>query len=351
MKQDVSMSKRAIIALAGTVLVALGATAGGVYAYDRSRADRIADGVSIAGVDIGGLEAEAARAKLRAQVLPRLAAPIRIVYRRKQFVLQPSDAGVEADIDGAVRAALTRSRNGDLVARTWRSLTSAELRVEISLAVTYSEQSVDALLDRVRDAIGRRPRNAEVVATATRLRIVRSRVGRRVQPAALKRRLVRSLADLRESRVVRTPTEIRKPTVTTGQLAKKYPYFITINRSTKRLRLYKRLRPFKTYVIAVGRAGYETPAGLHHVETKAINPAWEAPDWAGVYAGRVIPGGVPENPLKERWLGIYDGAGIHGTDDIGSLGTAASHGCIRMSIPEVIELYKLVPLRTPVYIA
>jgi lipoprotein-anchoring transpeptidase ErfK/SrfK len=49
-------------------------------------------------------------------------------------------------------------------------------------------------------------------------------------------------------------------------------------------------------------------------------------------------------------MGIYDGAGIHGTDQIGSLGTNASHGCIRMSIPEVIELYEKVPVKTPVYI-
>jgi lipoprotein-anchoring transpeptidase ErfK/SrfK len=49
-------------------------------------------------------------------------------------------------------------------------------------------------------------------------------------------------------------------------------------------------------------------------------------------------------------MGFYDGAGIHGTDDISSLGTAASHGCIRMSILEVIELYNLVPLHTPIFL-
>ena len=84
-----------------------------------------------------------------------------------------------------------------------------------------------------------------------------------------------------------------------------------------------------------------------------MNPAWSVPnsDWAGSLAGTVVPGGVPENPLKARWLGIYDGAGIHGTDVTSSLGTAASHGCIRMSIPEVIELYDKVPVGAPIYIA
>ena len=64
----------------------------------------------------------------------------------------------------------------------------------------------------------------------------------------------------------------------------------------------------------------------------------------------MVPGGVPENPLKERWMGIFAGAGIHGTDDVGSLGTAASHGCMRMSVPDVIELYDQVPVGTPIYI-
>ena len=73
-------------------------------------------------------------------------------------------------------------------------------------------------------------------------------------------------------------------------------------------------------------------------------------DLAGDLAGTVVPPG-PSNPIKARWMGIYDGAGIHGTDVTGSIGTAASHGCIRMLIPDVIELYDQVPVGAPVYIA
>ena len=65
-------------------------------------------------------------------------------------------------------------------------------------------------------------------------------------------------------------------------------------------------------------------------------------------AGKVIRPG--RQPLQARWMGFFDGAGIHGTSDVGSLGSAASHGCIRMSVPDVIELYDQVPLGTPIYI-
>jgi lipoprotein-anchoring transpeptidase ErfK/SrfK len=64
----------------------------------------------------------------------------------------------------------------------------------------------------------------------------------------------------------------------------------------------------------------------------------------------VIPGGTAQNPLKARWLGIYDGVGVHGTSDRGSIGSNASHGCIRMLIEDVEALYDEVPVGTPTYI-
>ena len=108
----------------------------------------------------------------------------------------------------------------------------------------------------------------------------------------------------------------------------------------------------KTYKIAVGRAGLETPAGLYQIQDKQTNPSWHVPNsaWAGDLAGKVIPPG-PDDPIKARWMGLFDGAGIHGTTDIASLGSAASHGCVRMAIPDVEDLYDRVSVGTPVYIA
>jgi lipoprotein-anchoring transpeptidase ErfK/SrfK len=49
-------------------------------------------------------------------------------------------------------------------------------------------------------------------------------------------------------------------------------------------------------------------------------------------------------------MAIYEGAGIHGTEETSSLGSAASHGCVRMAIPDVEELYDRVEVGTPIYI-
>ena len=150
---------------------------------------------------------------------------------------------------------------------------------------------------------------------------------------------------------MRIPVDTRRPAVTDDELADRYATFITIDRASFRLRFFKRLKLARTYRVGVGRAGFETPVGLYRIQNKAVNPSWFVPDkpWAGELAGKVIPPG-PDNPIKARWLGIYDGAGIHGTADVASIGTAASHGCIRMRIPEVEELYDRVPVGTRVYV-
>lgn len=117
---------------------------------------------------------------------------------------------------------------------------------------------------------------------------------------------------------------------------------------------YRRL--LGPYSIAVGAKGYRTPRGVYRINSKAKNPEWLMPDseWvAPELRGSIIPGGDPRNPLKSRWLGITDpivGVGIHGTADEASLGQAASHGCLRMAVPDVEELFSAVPLGTPIYI-
>jgi lipoprotein-anchoring transpeptidase ErfK/SrfK len=137
----------------------------------------------------------------------------------------------------------------------------------------------------------------------------------------------------------------------TSTLTRHYGTYILVSRETFTLRLYKNLKLAKTYRIAVGRAGLETPAGEYTINDKQINPSWHVPlsSWAGALAGRVIPPG-PDDPIKSRWLGFFDGAGIHGTVDTWSIGTAASHGCIRMTIPDVEDLYPRVPLHSPIYV-
>jgi lipoprotein-anchoring transpeptidase ErfK/SrfK len=163
----------------------------------------------------------------------------------------------------------------------------------------------------------------------------------------------RAIASPHASRRFTVRTRKLQPKVATEDLERKYGTVVIVQRKSFRLQLYKGLELAKTYPIAVGKVGMDTPAGLYNIQNKAIDPAWHVPDsdWAGELAGKVIPGGTPENPIKARWLGVYDGVGVHGTADDSSIGSAASHGCIRMHIPDVEELYDRVPVGAPIYIA
>jgi lipoprotein-anchoring transpeptidase ErfK/SrfK len=347
------MRKRAVV-ITAVVGILLLVGAGAVYAYDRSNAEKIGEGVRVSGVDVSGLTREEAAAKLRKAVLEPLSEPVVVRAEGKRFTLTPERAQVGVDIEGSVRTALARSREGGILERAWREIRGAPVDAELELDVSYNKASIDRLVERVSKKLDKPAVDAHVDLESGDVTPQASQEGRRVRAKQLKRAVRRRLLDVGADKTVRARTAVVKPEVTTEELAEKYPAILVVDRSGFKLTLYKNLELAKTYSVAIGAVGFDTPAGLYHIQNKAVNPAWTMPnsDWvAPGDRGTVVPGGVPENPLKARWLGIYDGAGIHGTDAEGSIGTAASHGCVRMRIPDVIELYDQVPVGAPIYIA
>jgi lipoprotein-anchoring transpeptidase ErfK/SrfK len=343
---------RYVVIAALLVIVVLGA-AGAVYAYDNGNSATLAKGVTIDGIQVGGMKAAQARATLRNGVLDPLSRPVVATYKGRTFTLTPEAAKVGVDIDGSVAAAVDASRSGNMVTRTWRSITGGEVQRDVPLHVTYAQAGIDRVVRRVARKLNRPARDAGVDLETGQVNPTSSRTGLRVRDVTLSRALKAELLDRGSRDAVAVRTKVVKPKVTTAQLEERYPAIVIVNRGGFTLTLYKNLKPAKTYPIAVGQVGLETPAGLYSVQNKAVNPAWHVPNsaWAGDLAGKVIPSGDPGNPIKARWLGIFAGAGIHGTDAVGSIGTAASHGCIRMRIPDVEELYDQVPVGAPVYIA
>jgi hypothetical protein len=337
--------------IVAAVLVLLLVAAGGVYAYDSGRENQIAKGITVGGVDVGGLKTTAAEQRLRTAVLAKLNRPVVATYHGKRFTLTPKQARVGVDIDGSVAQALNRSRSGSIFVRTSRNLRGTSLNEDLDLDISYNRAAIRKLVKRISRKVDKPATDAHVNLEEGDITPRPSEDGLAVRTARLRSQLRRSLLSTDGARTVRVRTKVVKPKVTTAELANKYPSVVIVNRGAFKLTLYKELKPVKTYGIAVGQVGLETPAGLYHIQSKAVNPSWHVPNsaWAGDLAGKVIPPG-PDNPIKARWMGIFDGAGIHGTSDIGSLGSAASHGCIRMSIPDVEELYDKVPLQTAVFV-
>ena len=125
---------------------------------------------------------------------------------------------------------------------------------------------------------------------------------------------------------------------------------ITIDLSATTLTLERNGKVVKTYRVAIGQPQYPTPTGSYKIVNKQKNPTWIPPDspWAAGL-GEIPPG--PGNPLGTRWIGTSaPSVGIHGTYADWSIGSAASHGCLRMHIPDVEELYEMVSVGMPVEI-
>jgi lipoprotein-anchoring transpeptidase ErfK/SrfK len=306
--------------------------------------------VTVGGVNLGGMTTDEALAALRFDIKRPLQKSVRIEAGGRSFELSAKEANVDADLGAMVDGALAESREGNVLTRTVRDLTGGTVDSRVPSQVTYSREAVRDLVGSVESEMERDAQDAEVVPTAGGLDTAPAETGVDVLGGDLTRAINAELESPSGDRKVVARMEKVKPDVTQDELAEEYPHYITVDRGSFQLRYYENLKLADSYSIAVGRTGFDTPSGLYEIQNKAVDPAWSVPEWGGELAGQVIPGGTAENPLKARWLGIYDGAGIHGTDDVGSLGTAASHGCIRMAIPEVIELYDRVPVGAPIYI-
>ena len=329
------------------VLCALAVAA---YAIDRVNSDKIADGIQIGGIDVGGMSADQARNRVHARLVKPLDKPVTATYNGTKYVLNPDKLQIRADIDGMIDAALRASQSGGFPTRVWRYTTGGSVDREIAPHITYSSKAIDEFVDNVASDVNTPAQDATISPTPSSLNTVPGSDGVSLLTDRLRTQL-RGAIESPHNRTVKAPVQKLEPDVTTDELAQEYPVYITIDRAAFQLRLWRDLELAKTYTIAVGAAGYETSTGVYNVESKQVNPTWYVPDaaWAGDLAGEVVPPG-PDNPLQARWMGFFDGAGIHGTSDVGSLGSAASHGCIRMSVPDVIELYDQVPLGTPIYI-
>lgn len=341
--------KAKIAALTGAV--ALFVLAGAAFAYDSSQDGVIAEGVTVGGVEVEGMDEGEAKRAVRRQVLAPLRHALQVGYDGEIWMLDGKSLGVRANLDRAVEEALEASRSGGFTARVVRYVSGGSVDEDVPAGIVYSQRAVNRFVRHVADEVDREAQNADVEPTGDSLEITAAKYGRKLRDNLLVRQLRAAVLNAGADHTIAARTHPVKPEVTAKEVAAEYPSYLTLDRGTFTLRLWEDLKLAKSYTVAVGQEGLETPEGLYAIQEKEENPSWHVPDsaWAGDLAGQVIPPG-PEDPIKARWMGIFEGAGIHGTEETYSLGSAASHGCIRMAIPDVEELYDRVEVGTPIYI-
>jgi lipoprotein-anchoring transpeptidase ErfK/SrfK len=283
---------------------------------------RIPARVRVAGVAVGGLSPASAVSAVKAA----FARPLVVVVDRSTLKIAPGDFA-----SAYVSTAVARAR-----------ISAPGSNAELVVSVRGS--LVRDWADHVRQRYVRKPADATLAFRNGRPLITKERLGRRLDAHVLTVKVVAALET--NSRLpVRVHTHVVRPAVTSTSFGP----VIVINRSANRLTLYDGMRFVRSFPVATGQAIYPTPKGMFHIIVKWKDPWWYPPTQDAWARGlKPVPPG-PGNPLGTRWMGLsVPGVGIHGTDEPTSIGYSASHGCIRMQVPDAEWLFDHVDIGTTV---
>jgi hypothetical protein len=287
--------------------------------------DFIPAGVTVGGVNVGGLLPDQAYR----EVNDAASDPLVLGFHGRAFVVAPWKLGTRVLARQAVNEAL-----------------EAEPGTAVPLPVRIRGESVRAYVRKLAREFDRKAVDARFKLRRDRPWITRERTGWRLDRLHVTKDIVDALAQNRRN-VITLEAKAIQPRVTRRSLS--IP-LIVIHRESRNLRLYRGMRPWRTFGIAVGQSSYPTPLGRFEIIVMHRNPWWFPPNSAWALGAAPIPPG-PGNPLGTRWMGLSSpGVGIHGTPDAASIGYSASHGCIRMYIPSAEWLFRHVSVGTPVYV-
>ena len=340
------MARRHPVILISLITAAVLMTGSAVWAlnYDQASSKKMLDGTTVGAVDVGGLRHQAALDKVRASIEDPLRRPIRV--RAESFDAETTawDLGLRVDVPSAVRTAMDRSNEGNLVQRVWRRMFGSSAP-RVQLAPQWGEGEVSTLLDRAAKAVELAPRDAKVDASSGWVTIVPPKTGRKLDMERSREAVVDAAKN--GSTSVDLVTETVQPAVGAEAVQK----VILVRTGENTLHLYENGRIAKTWPVATGAAGFPTPTGIWRVNSKLTNPTWINPRsaWSANMPATIPPG--PNNPLGTKALALNaSGILIHATPDRGSIGYSVSHGCIRMTEADEADLFGRVSTGTIVAI-
>lgn len=346
--------RRLLLPLTLTLVLVAGLAVGALAWADGKGSEKIAEGVRVAGIDVGGLSQNEALTKLRDRIGDPVKKPATVQVGDRRFELSAHDAKVTVKLGAAVERAYNASREGGFFERGWREISGGDVNHDEPAPISVDKKKIRSFVGSIHAAVARKPKEASLDISLESVKASESQEGRRLAGREdLVARLAKAMVNPKADRSLRARTATVKPQTSTDDIWDKTPTVVTVSRDSTTVRVFKRGELTKTYKVAVGEPKYPTPTGQFVVQSMQKNPTWNVPqsEWAGDLAGKVIPGGDPRNPLIARWIGFNGSVGFHGTKSINSLGSSASHGCVRMAPADVKDLYERVQIGTPILVA
>ena len=337
MKASTIIGRIALVLLA-TLLLALSATLAYGVVLDYQSRGLVTQGVTVAGTDLSGMTEAEARAAIEDAVSTPMLRPVTVTGLEGQtWTLEP-DGIVAIDVDTMIDAAYAPRRSATLAQRLSSHLAEVPLpgRREAGLLGRHDGHRGVGRAEggRGRPQAGQRKAQDREVQVQDHPEVYGARVDQAAQSTPIAQTAVgRGRAGHGQPHRRAAHRRI-KPKITT----KKFKAAIIVSLNQCKVRLYKGDKLVKTYLCAPGRPAFPTPTGDFEVVTKLKNAPWINPgsDWAKSMPP-MIPAG-PSNPMGVRKIGInYSGVFMHGipASEYSSIGTHASHGCMRMMPSDV----------------
>jgi hypothetical protein len=338
------IGRKVAILLVALFVLAFSGVAYATYDYDKEFDGKLLPGIVIAGVDVGGMTPEEAFRAVQAAGKIQLDRNIKVGYEEKTWTVTPRKLGARSNARALVDAAVAESESTGMLTKASMAVFGNELDLDSELAITYPKQGIRGFIDGAATALDREPVDAGVDYSSGWLEFTEPKEGRAVLRDESRRALSRALR--RERDAVTLAVKTTKPAITEHEWDK----VLLLRQGENKLYLYEDGKITHEYLVATGQPEYPTPIGEYYITEKRYLPTWVNPDpegWGASMPASIGPG--PGNPLGTRALN-WDASGIrfHGTEATYSLGYNASHGCVRMAMPDVEELYDLVDVGTPI---
>ncbi len=345
-----AFARRAALLVGATAVLVLSGGLAWAAVNDYENREIVPPGVTVAGTDLSGMTAAQARVQIERAVSEPVKRPVEVTALSRTFVFDPAGA-VSVDTDAMLEEAMAPRRNAPFVARLRADLADGALPAEVTPRFSVDTTAMATFLKKVRIEVNSKPRNASVTGETGKLVVTTSKKGSQLDVPAAQQAIAEAFSAEKVfsdgDRSLALKVKAIKPKVTEEDLG----HTIIVSRANKTLVLYDGTKVEKKYRCAVGTPQYPTPLGHWEIVNKQFMPSWYNPgsDWAKSMP-KVIPPG-PSNPLGTRALALNaSGVLIHGTTKDGSIGTAASHGCMRMHMWDVEDLFPRVEVGTQVYI-
>ncbi len=343
---------RILVVASSVLMLALSATLAWAAVTDYQTRGLVTKGVIVVDRDLSGMTESHARRVIKEAVEGPMMRPVTAIGDKKTWTLDPRGI-VDVDVDSMLDAAYAPRRAAPLVCRLDCQLADKQLPAEIKPVYSVDATAVKAWVAQTAARIDRKPVDATRKIVSYKFKVTRAVYGAKVNRAGSADLVVQVLsaeAALRtSSRVVTLSVTPLKPKV----LESSFKKAIIVSFPECRIRLFDGAKLVKSYPCAPGQPSWPTPTGDFKVVSKLAYSPWFNPhaSWSANMPEVIGPG--PNNPMGVRKIGL-DAAGVfmHGIPsyEFGSIGTHASHGCIRMFPSDVLDLWGRVKIGTPVFI-